>query len=64
MDRLLPRHENLRLSRIARVLSRISRAFERSRQRRALVDLSDAMLHDLGLSRDDVARETKKPFWR
>jgi uncharacterized protein YjiS (DUF1127 family) len=64
MDRLLPRHENLGLRRVARVLRRISSAFERSRQRRALGGLSDAMLRDLGLSRDDVARETKKPFWR
>jgi uncharacterized protein YjiS (DUF1127 family) len=66
MDRLLPRRETarLRLGRIAAILSRISRAFECARQRRALSGLSDEMLRDLGLTRDDVARESAKPFWR
>ena len=66
MDRLLPRPETAGfwLGRIAALLGRISRAFERARQRRALRGLSDAMLRDLGLTRGDVARETEKPFWR
>ena len=38
--------------------------FERHRQRRALLELSDHMLKDIGLSRADVAEETAKPFWR
>jgi uncharacterized protein YjiS (DUF1127 family) len=37
---------------------------ERARQRRRLGELSDAMLHDLGLTRSDVDAETRKPFWR
>ena len=37
---------------------------ERSRQRRALAQLSDHMLHDIGLSRGDVWAECEKPFWR
>jgi uncharacterized protein YjiS (DUF1127 family) len=49
---------------MAGLLGRISRAFERARQRRALSQLSDAMLRDLGLTRADVVRETEKPFWR
>jgi uncharacterized protein YjiS (DUF1127 family) len=38
--------------------------FERSRQRRALSQLDDHSLADLGLSRMDVALEIAKPFWR
>jgi uncharacterized protein YjiS (DUF1127 family) len=37
---------------------------ERGRQRRALRQLSDHMLKDLGLSRSDAERESSKPFWR
>jgi uncharacterized protein YjiS (DUF1127 family) len=37
---------------------------ERSRQRRHLAQLSDHMLHDIGLSRADVWSECEKPFWR
>ena len=36
----------------------------RDRQRRALQELSDDMLKDIGLSRCDVDPETSKPFWR
>jgi uncharacterized protein YjiS (DUF1127 family) len=34
------------------------------RQRRELVQLSDSMLHDLGLTRADVEREHQRPFWQ
>ena len=37
---------------------------ERTRQRRALASLDDAMLRDIGITRVDVARECEKPFWR
>jgi len=37
---------------------------DRSRQRRRLAELSDYMLRDIGLTRADVAGETRKPFWR
>ena len=33
-------------------------------ERRHLLSLDDHMLRDIGLSRDDVAREVDKPFWR
>ena len=36
----------------------------RARERRQLRELSDALLHDLGLSRSDVDAEAMKPFWR
>jgi uncharacterized protein YjiS (DUF1127 family) len=37
---------------------------ERARQRRQLGELNDYMLRDIGLTRADVDRETRKPFWR
>lgn len=36
----------------------------RARQRRALEALDDALLRDVGLTRDEIERETRKPFWR
>ncbi len=35
---------------------------EIARQRRALAKLDDRLLRDVGLTRDDVAQETGKPF--
>jgi uncharacterized protein YjiS (DUF1127 family) len=37
---------------------------ERSRQRRALQDLDDRLLNDIGLSRDEARRECAKLFWQ
>lgn len=37
---------------------------ERAVQRIKLADMSDHQLRDLGLTRCDVERESKKPFWR
>ncbi len=37
---------------------------DRASQRRALQQLDDRLLADLGLGRGDVAREADKPFWR
>jgi uncharacterized protein YjiS (DUF1127 family) len=37
---------------------------ERAAQRRALAELDDRMLKDIGLTRADVDRECAKPFWR
>lgn len=36
---------------------------ERAAQRRALRELNDHMLKDIGLSRADAFREADKPFW-
>jgi uncharacterized protein YjiS (DUF1127 family) len=36
---------------------------ERSRQRRALADLDDRLLRDIGLTRDEARRECGNPFW-
>lgn len=37
---------------------------ERFRQRRALSQLDDRMLRDIGLTRLDVEQEITKPFWQ
>jgi uncharacterized protein YjiS (DUF1127 family) len=37
---------------------------ERARQRSALVELSDYMLCDIGISRAAAIDEAEKPFWR
>ncbi|MFZ1427689.1 MAG: DUF1127 domain-containing protein [Geminicoccaceae bacterium] len=39
-------------------------AHERRRQRRALADLDDRSLRDIGLSRHQAECEAAKPFWR
>jgi uncharacterized protein YjiS (DUF1127 family) len=37
---------------------------ERSQQRRALAELDDRLLRDIGLTRDDARRECASPFWK
>jgi uncharacterized protein YjiS (DUF1127 family) len=37
--------------------------FERSRQRRALADLDDRLLRDIGVTCTQARREAAKPFW-
>ena len=37
---------------------------ERSRQRRALAELDDRLLRDIGLTRDETGRECANPFWK
>jgi uncharacterized protein YjiS (DUF1127 family) len=49
---------------LIRLIDWMGSAMERSRQRRALGALSEYQLHDIGLSRGDVANEIAKPFWR
>ncbi len=36
----------------------------RIRHRRALARLSDRELEDVGLNREDLMQEVRKPFWR
>lgn len=45
-------------------LGSFMRWYDRYLQRRALADLDDRMLCDIGLTRRDVEREIRKPFWR
>jgi uncharacterized protein YjiS (DUF1127 family) len=37
---------------------------ERLEQRRELASWNERDLHDVGLSRSDIAHEAEKPFWR
>ncbi len=48
---------------IARLFEAVLIWQERAKQRRALAQLDARMLKDLGLSRADVEREVRKPFW-
>ncbi|TMU23268.1 DUF1127 domain-containing protein [Halomonas sp. ATBC28] len=42
---------------------RIYRWYQLRRERDSLRHLSDDMLKDIGISRDDVQRESRRPFW-
>lgn len=44
--------------------ARLSRVYDRHLQRLDLAEIDDAMLRDLGLTREDVRRECAKSFWR
>ncbi|HEN8801482.1 DUF1127 domain-containing protein [Pseudomonas sp. CM25] len=44
-------------------LQRPLRWLQLHRQRRELASLSDAILHDLGLSRADIQQEAERHFW-
>jgi uncharacterized protein YjiS (DUF1127 family) len=37
---------------------------DRARQRRALAEMDDRLLSDIGVSRSEAEREIEKPFWR
>jgi len=39
-------------------------AYDRWRQRQALMRLDEHLLKDIGLSRADVEAEASKPFWK
>jgi len=41
----------------------VSTWLQRSHQRRALAELDDRMLRDIGLTRLQAQREAAKPFW-
>ena len=47
-----------------RLVTAVEDWLERSRQRRALLEASDHLLKDIGLSRAEAHREGAKPFWR
>jgi len=47
-----------------RITEAMQRWRERGRQRRALQNLNDDMLKDIGISRCDVYGESSKGFWR
>jgi uncharacterized protein YjiS (DUF1127 family) len=57
-------HPGNRIHPLAAAFVLIKRWIERTRQRRALGSLDDAMLRDIGVTRVEAARECEKPFWK
>ena len=53
-----------RLDPLARSWSWLRQCRERRRQRRALAQLDERLLRDIGLSRMQAAAERAKPFWK
>jgi uncharacterized protein YjiS (DUF1127 family) len=53
----------LRVSRWSRFGQSIGEWRRRARSRHELMTLSDAGLRDIGISRCDLEREARKPFW-
>lgn len=51
-------------ARLARILELMAAWHERSRQRRELMAMPDYLLKDMGVSREDIDREARKPFWQ
>jgi len=49
--------------RLSAIWHRYCRAQECSKQRRALRELDDHLLADIGISRELAQREAEKPFW-
>jgi len=46
-----------------RVVAMIEMAMQRRRSRIALMELSDAQLKDIGISRSEAYGEANRPFW-
>ena len=59
----LPPQSGLRRT-LSALAARAEARISRSRQRRALAELDDRILRDIGLTAYDVAHEADKPFWR
>jgi uncharacterized protein YjiS (DUF1127 family) len=49
---------------VGNIATSISIFIERGRQRRALAELDEHLLRDLGVNRSVVAREVHKHFWQ
>ena len=48
---------------LAGFLRRFAFCVSRWRQRRVLADLPDHLLRDIGVTRNQAAREASRPFW-
>jgi uncharacterized protein YjiS (DUF1127 family) len=48
---------------ITSVLTWIETQLERRRSRRALLEMSDEQLKDIGISRGEAYREANRPMW-
>ena len=60
MERLL--HNTAAVTRPG-LVRRIANMILLTRQRRRLADLSDHILNDIGISRDEARREADRPAW-
>jgi uncharacterized protein YjiS (DUF1127 family) len=49
---------------LARVAVQLIRLYDRQEQRRALLELDDRMLADVGITREQAQAEGRRPFWR
>jgi uncharacterized protein YjiS (DUF1127 family) len=49
---------------LGHLLAGATRWQDRARQRRTLAELPEPLLRDVGLTREDVQAELRKPFWR
>ena len=61
-------HESMTNHHVLGVLAQVSETLhtwrQRYRTRQELAQWTDRDLHDVGLSKGDIAFETEKPFWR
>ncbi len=61
-------HETMTNHHVLGVLAQVSETLhtwrQRYRTRQELAQWTDRDLHDVGLSKGDIAFETEKPFWR
>ena len=53
-----------RLPAVSGLVERMLGWLERKRQRRELLEMSDSLLKDIGISRADAWHEGSKPFWK
>ena len=49
---------------LIQIATTVHRALDRQRQRKALLELDDRLLDDVGLSKAHALEEGRKPFWR
>jgi uncharacterized protein YjiS (DUF1127 family) len=60
----LPWHRRGLVSRGGAAVRAVLFWMERSRQRRALAELDDRLLRDIGLTRYEARQECANPFWK
>ncbi len=49
---------------IGRLLEVLRRRHEQARLRRELLEMPDYLLKDMGVTREELYREARKPFWQ
>jgi len=64
VPQIAPASPSSRDGRLAHWLASLARMYDRYLQRQELAELSDHLLKDIGVSREEARREADKPFWR